>query len=516
MNCQLCILTVNRSLQPSPPLKNRLSRLHAEKSMAREAKIPTQLPQYTDVLVCGAGIAGTALAVVLSRRESPAGRMKEEEKEEEEGGHVDFQLVEAADGIREGGTAISFWTNAWKALETFGLPDSTSVASKLREECWEASRLFLETAGEKVITEVPFEECSGGPHEFRSVQRSHLLSLLTDAVQSDGVGKGGDRRIHFGKRVEEIREIPLEQQKAQGEGGDLDAPFRYQVKFSDGSSILCRVVVGADGIGSAVRKFVCEGGGKGGSGRDLVRAGYAAFRGIARLPERSLRGSSPFSVPSSLDERGRITQILGEGVRMGVVRMDAERVYWFVAFNSPPLMSPSGRRQGTGKETDGDALRKRCKELLQEKGWRSDALALVDSTPSDCLFLSDISFRPPALAPWGVGGVSLIGDAAHPTTPNLAQGGAAGLEDAVELGRVLRQKFGERQRSPDVSSSPRISVEELLREWERGRIPRLVQLNVRAFVLGAVLQLDLGPLTSLRDFLMSTFLASSSPLGIPG
>jgi 2-polyprenyl-6-methoxyphenol hydroxylase-like FAD-dependent oxidoreductase len=39
---------------------------------------------------------------------------------------------------------------------------------------------------------------------------------------------------------------------------------------------------------------------------------------------------------------------------------------------------------------------------------------------------------------WGRGSVTLIGDAAHPSTPNLGQGGAAALEDALELGQALQ------------------------------------------------------------------------------
>jgi 2-polyprenyl-6-methoxyphenol hydroxylase-like FAD-dependent oxidoreductase len=50
---------------------------------------------------------------------------------------------------------------------------------------------------------------------------------------------------------------------------------------------------------------------------------------------------------------------------------------------------------------------------------------------------NDILDRPPA-KPWHVGRVGLVGDAAHPTTPNFGQGGCMAVEDAVVLARHAR------------------------------------------------------------------------------
>ncbi len=50
--------------------------------------------------------------------------------------------------------------------------------------------------------------------------------------------------------------------------------------------------------------------------------------------------------------------------------------------------------------------------------------------------------RPPAPV-WGKGNVTLIGDAAHPVLPYLAQGAGMALEDAVVLGRKLRGAGGD-------------------------------------------------------------------------
>jgi 2-polyprenyl-6-methoxyphenol hydroxylase-like FAD-dependent oxidoreductase len=58
---------------------------------------------------------------------------------------------------------------------------------------------------------------------------------------------------------------------------------------------------------------------------------------------------------------------------------------------------------------------------------------------------------------WGKGPLSLLGDAAHLSTPMLGQGLNQTLEDAAELGRAIG-KYG--------------ATEEALREYERVRLPR--------------------------------------------
>lgn len=70
-----------------------------------------------------------------------------------------------------------------------------------------------------------------------------------------------------------------------------------------------------------------------------------------------------------------------------------------------------------------------------------------------------------ALKRWGEGRVTLLGDAAHPMLPFLAQGAGAALEDAVALGRHLKH---------------RSNVEEALRAYESERAPRTARMQAAA------------------------------------
>lgn len=103
--------------------------------------------------------------------------------------------------------------------------------------------------------------------------------------------------------------------------------------------------------------------------------------------------------------------------------------------------------------------------------------------------------------PVGRGGVTLAGDALHPMTPNLGQGGCAALEDAVELGGVLARL------TADGRTLSRVGDAELaaaLRGYEAARGRRCLPLSVRSWAFGFLLQLPAPPVTFARNLFVST------------
>jgi salicylate hydroxylase len=75
------------------------------------------------------------------------------------------------------------------------------------------------------------------------------------------------------------------------------------------------------------------------------------------------------------------------------------------------------------------------------------------------------------LGSWGKGRVTLLGDAAHPMLPFLAQGTGAALEDAVALGRHLKHRG---------------NVADALRAYEDERAPRTARLQRTARFTGRI------------------------------
>ena len=88
------------------------------------------------------------------------------------------------------------------------------------------------------------------------------------------------------------------------------------------------------------------------------------------------------------------------------------------------------------------------------------------------------------------GRVALLGDAAHPMRPYLAQGAGMAIEDAHELGRVLQ-----------LAGDPAFDVPTLLQRYALNRWQRNARVQARAVRNGHIFHLD-GLLRVARDVSM--------------
>jgi len=143
------------------------------------------------------------------------------------------------------------------------------------------------------------------------------------------------------------------------------------------------------------------------------------------------------------------------------------KLYWFLTNNAP--------RGTTQSKMEVVAV---CR----------DWAAPVQGTPEDAILQNDIIDRPP-LRWWGRGSVTLLGDAAHPTTPNLGQGACQALEDAVVLADCLGR------------TRP---IEPALRGYQGLRLPRTTEVVRNSWQTGKVIQLDSPVLERLRNWFMGT------------
>ena len=220
--------------------------------------------------------------------------------------------------------------------------------------------------------------------------------------------------------------------------------------LENGEHIQADVLVGADGISSVIRDGL--------HGPESPRyAGYTAWRGICEdnglLPKRSA------------------LLVMGGGSQFGALPCGPGRLYWFLTKNAP---------QGTTQsKTEVVAV---CRD------WAAPVPQIVARTPEDAILQNDIIDRPP-LHWWGRDTVTLLGDAAHPTTPNLGQGACQALEDAVVLAHCL----GETR-----------PIEAALLNYERLRLRRTTEVVRNSWQTGKVLQLDSPLLERLRNWFMST------------
>ena len=211
------------------------------------------------------------------------------------------------------------------------------------------------------------------------LHRADLLDALADALPP-GV-------VHLGRTVTGF---------AQEAGGAT-------LRFTDGGEARGSAVVGADGLHSRVRV------GLHGDAPPVYR-GYTIRRGI-------LDGTYPGH------ERGWGTETLGRGLRFGLFGVGGGRAYWYTGERAP---------EGAPGDPRGEAA-----HLAARFGdWPDPIPAVLAAVDPAAVLRNDAYDRPP-LRGWGRGRVTLLGDAAHPTTPNLGQGACMALEDALVLARCL-------------------------------------------------------------------------------
>lgn len=188
-------------------------------------------------------------------------------------------------------------------------------------------------------------------------------------------------------------------------GGFKENAAGVELILRDGSVAKGDVVVGADGLRSSVRSQLLRDG-------DPVYLGSTIWRGVADID------GIPFP-----DEA--VVNWVGRGSEFIAARLVDGRVYWAGVTKEPRGEKPGPR----GHKGD----------LAQRfSSWAAPVPALIAKTEDWAILRNDMYDRTPVRR-WSEGRVTLVGDAAHPMTPNAGQGACQALEDAVALGDSLRR-----------------------------------------------------------------------------
>lgn len=257
------------------------------------------------------------------------------------------------------------------------------------------------------------------------LHRATLLQILADAL--------GSEHLHLGRTCLNVRD------SARGVTATFEGLGDVQ---GDG-------LVGADGLHSVVRRAIL-------GAEEPVYSGYTAWRGVTTFDHAALA----------------VGESWGPGQRFGQVPMAHREVYWFATQNAP-----AGARAPGGEKA----------EVLRLFGhWHRPIASLVEGTDASAVLRNDIYDRPPART-WSRGRLTMVGDAAHPMTPNLGQGACQALEDAVVLARALRA-------APDIAGAWQL--------YERTRRPRAAFITTASRRIGAMGQMENPVAIALRDTLV--------------
>lgn len=212
---------------------------------------------------------------------------------------------------------------------------------------------------------------------------------------------------------------------------------RVQLRFETGAVAEHDAVIGADGIHSRVRAALND-------HTAPVYHGYLIWRGVVGFDGAGV-------------DPGWNSETWGRGQRFGLLNTGQGRYTWYATANLP------------ANHPDRDGGRR--EELLSRfAGWHAPILTVLEHTPESAI-LKNGAFDLPPLRRWGDGRITLLGDAAHPCTPNLGQGACMALEDAATLARCLAK------------IKP---IEEALRRYESLRLARTRHIQQRSRLLGRI------------------------------
>ena len=369
-------------------------------------------PAPTSVAIVGGGIGGMAAAVSLLQ----AG--------------FDVHVYERAATVSEVGAGIQVSPNASRVLHRLGLADDLARMGvrplAWHQRRWDDGRTLLRAdLGDAVI------EAFGFPHY--QMHRADLLGTLAGALPPE--------RLHVGHLFT----------------GLADRGDRVEATFANGTTIEVDLLVGADGIHSAVRQMLF-------GAQDPVFTGCAAYRGL--VPSARLR---------HLDLEVTAQIWMGPEAHFVHYFVADKRLVNFVAIVEQDSWT---RESWTDPGDPADAI-------AAFAGWHPqlhEILGAVDET-----FIWALFDRPP-LERWSRGRVTLLGDACHPMLPFMAQGAAQALEDGAALTACLA-------REPDVEAA--------LHRYEQLRLPRASRIQALSTENKTRFHLPDGERQRERDALMA-------------
>jgi 2-polyprenyl-6-methoxyphenol hydroxylase-like FAD-dependent oxidoreductase len=296
-------------------------------------------------------------------------------------------VLERSEFQEESGAGIQLGPNATRLLERLGLLEAiVQVAFR------PASIFIFDGLSGKRLAEIPLgtyaEARYGAP--YLTLHRADLHAALHGACKA---AKGVT--LSPGFDLTGLEEIDARVSAIAADGRIAEAP----------------ALIGADGIWSEVRKLIAP-------KARLLFTGATAWRAL--LPRGELK--HPFDAPVVSIWLGPDTHLVHYPVRGGK------------ELNVVAVTEGGSDMRGWNQAGDAEALQSAF------AGWCKESKSLLERAPGwRCWSL----YRLTGLPTWTSERIALLGDAAHPVLPYLAQGAALAIEDAVALAKCAAESGGD-------------------------------------------------------------------------
>jgi salicylate hydroxylase len=295
------------------------------------------------------------------------------------------QLLERAAQLSEVGAGIQIGPNVTRILQAWGLGDALAQVAAFPKRLQARDARTGQVLGSLRLGERA-QALYGAP--YATIHRADLQAMLHTAVQAAGV------QVRLGQTVQGWRETT---------GG-------LQVNTAEGPSVQADALIGADGVWSAVRQQLL---------------GDAPARFTGHLAYRALVAQA--DLPAHL-RSDQVTVWMGP--RLHVVHYPVRSGQWLnwvaIVHGAKPDQAQDWDQAGNNQalmQAMGAVGADLHERLASVPAWRQ--WALHDRAPMA------------GAHDMAQGRVALLGDAAHPMRPYLAQGAGMAIEDAQALAQCL-------------------------------------------------------------------------------
>jgi salicylate hydroxylase len=344
-------------------------------------------------------------------------------------------LYERSGALEEFGAGLQLTPNATRILDRLGLLDQVRQCASKPD-----ALVALRGSDDAKLIRLPLndaESCWGAP--YLVIHRADLQGALLEAVRGRA-----DVDLSLGTTVVGFA----------SEGDRVAVDLRRGATIASDKADL---LIGADGLRSQVRDRL----GLGASDEALFTQ-RVAYRAIVDADPRWARSDIVLRL-------GPDAHLVQYALRSGSI------------INLVATIRSAWRGDGADHQRDGAADRTYLDHAFA--AWSKMTRTLIGSPTQ---WLAWPIYRRPPIATFSLGRVGLVGDAAHPMVPFLAQGAAQAIEDAGALGRIFAEVH-------DIPAALAI--------YSGDRVPRAVRVQREALRQGRIYHLN-GPLALARDLTM--------------
>ena len=298
---------------------------------------------------------------------------------------LDVHVFEQAEELQSIGAGIQLTPNCTGVLRNLAIEDELREKAFLPEAIsfrdWRTGRVLAKTIIEDTTV-------VGTAAPYYQILRSDLLDILVKAAKSFS-----NIQINLGSKVETVF-----QSKER-----VEITTNNTTKYGE-------FLIGADGIHSRIRSELW-------GDTKATFTKQVAWRALVPYKQVDLNLSSGFANVWWGPEKHFVHYLVGG---------NREQVNCVGVVNEANWDVESWEIRGSLTELKKDFC-----------DWHEDLQLLMDKVEEGSLYKWALYDRPP-LKQWGKGLVTLLGDAAHPMLPFMAQGAAMAIEDAAILSRSLR------------------------------------------------------------------------------